>query len=118
MLDIEGLKNDVAQCVSLLFSGKLDKIILYGSYARGDYDGESDIDFMVLARCAREELRGYEKKLYSISNRLSLEYDVMISFILQTSEFFDSWRGVLPLYRNIIKDGIEVRGYERREGVV
>ncbi|HED36937.1 MAG TPA: nucleotidyltransferase domain-containing protein, partial [Ignavibacteria bacterium] len=26
------------------FGDKLKKIILYGSYARGDYDSESDVD--------------------------------------------------------------------------
>ena len=38
---------------------KLDKVILYGSYARGDYDDESDIDIMVLADIPREAC-GYE----------------------------------------------------------
>ena len=34
---------------------KLNKVILYGSYARGDYDDESDIDIMILADIALED---------------------------------------------------------------
>ena len=32
-----------------LFGDNLDSVILFGSYARGDYDDESDIDIMIMA---------------------------------------------------------------------
>jgi hypothetical protein len=35
----------------------LDSIYLYGSYARGDHDAESDIDIMVLAKDITPALR-------------------------------------------------------------
>ena len=31
------------------FGGRLRRIVLYGSYARGDYDAESDVDLLVVA---------------------------------------------------------------------
>ncbi len=31
------------------FGERLRRIVLYGSYARGDYDAESDVDLLVLA---------------------------------------------------------------------
>ena len=33
----------------------LNRIVLYGSYARGDFTPESDIDVMILLDCKHEE---------------------------------------------------------------
>jgi uncharacterized protein len=45
-------KNDLIQDFSQLmikhYANRLAKIIMYGSYARGDFHEESDIDFLVL----------------------------------------------------------------------
>ncbi|MCL2222695.1 MAG: nucleotidyltransferase domain-containing protein, partial [Oscillospiraceae bacterium] len=47
-------------CLEVLASAKkilgerLEKVILYGSYARRDYEEESDIDFFILADIPQE----------------------------------------------------------------
>jgi uncharacterized protein len=40
---INGIVNRVADEMSRMFADRLKSVILYGSYARGDYDNESDI---------------------------------------------------------------------------
>ena len=45
---IKFLLREVEQKLKAVFHEKLDRIILYGSYARGDYNDESDIDIIVL----------------------------------------------------------------------
>jgi predicted nucleotidyltransferase len=46
---------------------KLYKIILFGSYARGDNDNESDIDIMVLSETSTaEELKAKEDLVWDI----------------------------------------------------
>ena len=42
----------------------MEKVIVYGSYARGDYDEHSDIDIMVLASCPEEAIKPFEYELY------------------------------------------------------
>jgi predicted nucleotidyltransferase len=42
--------QDVALSLQKLYGDRLYKIILYGSYARGDQNDESDIDFLVLLK--------------------------------------------------------------------
>jgi uncharacterized protein len=42
---------------------KLEKVILFGSYARGDYDEESDIDIMVIADIALGEANETRDKI-------------------------------------------------------
>ena len=45
---INQLINQINSELKKKFKEKLDKIILFGSYARGEYDSESDIDLLVL----------------------------------------------------------------------
>ena len=45
-----------SQQVKKLLGQKLDKVILYGSYARGDYNEHSDIDIMILTTLTDEEI--------------------------------------------------------------
>lgn len=42
------------------FGSKLDAVILYGSYARGDFDAESDIDIMVRVKLSQQDLKKYQ----------------------------------------------------------
>jgi predicted nucleotidyltransferase len=87
---------------------KLRKVILYGSYARGDFDDESDIDIVALADVPRENTWKYDDKICDISSKLGLEYNVLISIFLNNQSFFESHLPVLPFYRNIATEGIEI----------
>ena len=65
-----------------LFGERLKKVILFGSYARGDYDEESDIDIMLLLNQDEEILKEYSDKISEIIVDLDLEYNVVLSTIL------------------------------------
>ncbi len=88
------------------FGDKFQNVILYGSYARGDYDAESDIDIMVMVNMSREELVAYKPSLSQFCAELDLEYGVVLSVKLQSKSFFDQWVGALPFYQNVLKDGV------------
>lgn len=88
------------------FGDKFQNVILYGSYARGDYDAESDIDIMVMVNMSREELVAHKQSLNQFCAELDLEYSVVLSVKLQSKSFFDQWVGVLPFYQNVLKDGV------------
>jgi len=91
-----------------IYGKDLYKAILYGSYARGDYDEYSDIDVMVLVECGEDEIKKLEKDLNFIGSRMGLEYDVMISLYARNREHFDRWREHMPYYRNIVAEGVEI----------
>lgn len=55
------------------FGNKLDAIILYGSYARGDYDEESDIDKMVRVKMSKLELNQYIDTFVHFTGKLVME---------------------------------------------
>ena len=55
-----------------IFGEKLNSVILYGSYARGDYDSESDIDVMALVDLEKSELAKYRRIVSDFANDIDL----------------------------------------------
>ncbi len=46
--NIKNIASEVNEELKKLFAGKIERIILYGSYARRDFNLESDVDIMIL----------------------------------------------------------------------
>lgn len=91
-----------------IFGEKLDRVILYGSYARGDYDSESDIDVMALVDLEKSELAKYRRIVSDFSNDIDLKYDVLLSVKLQDKFTFEKYGNALPYYMNIAREGVNV----------
>ena len=88
----------------------IDKIILFGSYARGDYDEESDVDIMMLLNCSEYETSEYRKIVCRLSSDLSLENDVMVSLMLNDKVSFYDRMDILPFYQNVQREGVLLYG--------
>lgn len=87
---------------------KLSKIIVYGSYARGDYHKDSDVDVMILVKLAESEIRKIASDIYDIAYDIELEEEVHISVVIKNEEQFEYWVDTLPFYRNVSEEGIEI----------
>ena len=83
---------------------------MYGSYARGDYDDESDIDVMLMIDMPLEELRKKRKQITHFCADINVENGIFISPKLQSIELFDKWKDVLPFYKNVETEGIRIYG--------
>jgi predicted nucleotidyltransferase len=92
------------------FRDKLLSVILFGSYARGDYDEESDIDIMILVDMDAQALTPYEYAFDHFGTKLDLTYDVLTSFALQDKTTFDSWKNTSSFYKNILSEGVRFYG--------
>ena len=89
-----------------IFGDNLDNMILYGSYARGDYDSESDIDVLALVNLDKSDLAKYRRTVSEFANDIDLKYDVLLSVKLQDRFTFDKYSNVLPYYMNVLKEGV------------
>lgn len=97
------------QCRRILGS-KLSKIILYGSYARGDYRSNSDVDVMILVNMTDEEIKMIENDIYDLAFDIEMETGVDISPIIKNEQHYLYWVDTLPFYRNVRDEGVLIDG--------
>ncbi len=83
-------KQMIHQAASLLVRDDVRKVILFGSYARGDANEESDVDLMVVKRHVQSKVKEIAT-LRRLLRPLHLPIDVMV---VSEQEVKD-W-GVLP----------------------
>ena len=102
------LLHEIASYAKHCFGDDLESIILYGSYARGDADEESDLDVMVLVRMTAQQLLAYRKQWNKFGTDLDLKYNLLTSCKLQDSETFHEWKQTLPFFRNVDQEGVRI----------
>lgn len=98
--------GEVYAACSSLFKEDIKDAYLYGSFARGDYNKESDVDILVTATLDREALSKFRYALASVSSELSLKHNVTVSLTVKPHSDFMQYNTILPFYTNVIKEGI------------
>lgn len=96
--------------VKKILGNKLNKVILYGSYARGDYNEYSDVDIMILTTLTDIEIEKIETEIFDLAFDFQMDYDIDISVVIKNEEQFNYWLGALPFYNNVNKEGIILNG--------
>lgn len=91
-----------------LFGDSLVQVILYGSYARGDYQSESDIDIMILTSYSDDIIRQYDEKVSDVTYDFNWEHDVLIKPIVLNVKHFDYWKGAYMFYKNVANEGVVI----------
>lgn len=94
--------------VQKIYGGHLKQIILYGSFARGDYKENSDIDIMILVDLSDEEIKNYSEELSEVTFDMNLDNDIMIMPIVKNEIHFEYWLEVNPFYINIKNEGVSL----------
>lgn len=98
----------IVETYRLVYGERIVKIILYGSYARGDYNSESDVDIVALVNGNRATLQEQLKKVWDVSGDLELEYGTILSPTVIPYEEFVKYQNDIPYYNNIAKEGVEL----------
>ena len=97
-----------------MLGNNLSKVIVYGSYARGDYCENSDVDVMVLVKLSESEIKKILPEIYDMAYDIELENDIHISVVIKNEEQFEYWSDTLPFYRNVNKEGVEINAGENK----
>ena len=98
-----------------IMGDSLKQMILYGSYARGDYRDNSDMDIMVLTELTDDRIIQIEDEIFDAAYDIELEYGVPISVNIKNEKHFKNWVNSLPYYSNIQKEGIIIASKEEAQ---
>ena len=102
--------NDFIMEVISNFGNKIEEIYLYGSYARGDYNNDSDIDIMILVNSNNKEMIKDRRLIADLAYDIEEKYDfdIWISPIVKNFySFFDKIE-YSYFYTNIEKEGVKL----------
>lgn len=111
--DLAKVLQELATQIQQLLGDKLYKIVLFGSYARGDNTEWSDVNILVLTNMSPQENNAIFHELNKIFSRLGLEYDILLSLCLIDKVSYDSRKEFHNFYQNIEKDSVVL--YEEHE---
>jgi len=100
------ISDKVVQAARESLGSRLDKVILYGSYARGDFTDDSDVDIMVLADIPLLDRGRERKKIRSLLGYIDLDLDVVLSLNVTDCETFNKFLPVEPFYQRVLTDGV------------
>ena len=108
--NVQKIINDFLKKVETVLGNRLRKIILYGSYARGDYNKNSDIDIMILTDFNNVEIEQYRNTISDIAFDIELETGFIISPLIKNIEKYNDRIDVVPFYMNVNKEGVILHG--------
>ena len=109
-IPLQTLLKSYIEELSKIYDKKKKKVILYGSYARGDFNAESDIDIMILLDLTDMEIKNYRHQLSGLTYDFNMEHEIDIKPIAKNQEHFQKWLGIYPFYSNINSEGVELFG--------
>lgn len=96
--------------IKKIYGPHLKKVILYGSYARGDFSPDSDVDIMILLDMSDFDLKAYSQELSYMTYDFNLDHDLDIKPIAKNQVHFEKWIENYPFYSNIHKEGVILYG--------
>ena len=82
------------------FKNRIKEVIVFGSYARGDYTEESDIDVLIVGDVSLDEI-------VDISVEILLKYGEVINAIVEKKEEFEAKKN-FSFHKIVLKEGIRV----------
>ena len=105
---IEKTMVQYVDVVKKIYGESLRQVILYGSYARGDYNNDSDVDIMILVDIEDREISSYGMQLSDKTFDFNFDNDTQIMPIVKNINHFEKWLRAYPFYYNVKKEGVSL----------
>lgn len=106
--NIADILEEFKECMKDIFQSDFNRILVYGSYARGDYNESSDVDVMVFVNTPVDKINSFYDQVSDCAFEFLMKYGVDISPVINNTEHFNYWKEDLPYYFNVSKEGIAV----------
>ncbi len=107
-VQLDNISQQIAQTYRSVYGSDIVAIYLYGSYAREDYDNESDIDITAIVKGNRMDLQNKLKQVWNMSVDIGLENDIIVSPTVIPFDEYEMYKQTLPYYNNIWKEGKQI----------
>ena len=100
---IKSLINQIKAHLIKMYGERIKRVILYGSYVRGEVRGDSDVDILVLVD---QSLNPFEvrESLSDLLFDILLEEGELISVIAVPETLFENYNS--PFMLNVKKEGV------------
>jgi len=102
---IQKILRETARELQKIYATRLKELILFGSYARGDFTEESDIDLLLLIE-GFADIAAERAQYFPVISQLSLQFDTVISVIPYDINELRSAR--TPFLLNVAKEGVKL----------
>jgi predicted nucleotidyltransferase len=103
---VKNLISTYLENIQKIYGAHLKSVILYGSYARGDYNSDSDVDIMILVDLTDSEIEEFSDELSELGYEYNVENDIWIMPIVKNIDHFRYWENAYPFYRNVQREGV------------
>lgn len=100
---ITAILSELKQIVAAKYT--VSDMRLFGSNARGDVTKDSDIDIFLQIPNLTKDI---EQDVYNIAYDFELKYDCLIDIILLSDSIVKTHAEYLPIYRNILHEGLRI----------
>ena len=106
MVNLKAIEKEVRTALKRLYGERVAKILLYGSYARGDFHAESDVDFLLILNDESIQIFDEISKIAPIISCLDLKFNSIISVVPTTIKKMETSN--LLFYKKIRREAIEI----------
>lgn len=110
--NISKIIDEFVKGVNEILGNRVKKIILYGSYARGDYNESSDIDIMILTDLIDAEIVKYRDEIWDYAYDLECNnnFTIHLSPTIRNIDKYNIRTNFVPFYKNVNREGVVLNG--------
>lgn len=108
LTEVNDMIAHLSEKLQAIFPQDRMEVILFGSYARNEADDESDIDVMYLVDSSRKTIAEKHWQVGEAAAETLLDYGIVISPIVENRDFYLENVGLLPLFKNIQREGVRL----------
>ena len=105
-ISLDRIKRIIVRDITKALKDDCEKIIMYGSCARGNYNNNSDVDIAILTNSDREGAKKYDSKIDEIATTIEIETMAIVNFVLLPKSEYEEKNSWYPYFVNIKNEGI------------